>query len=137
MVAAVIALAFQLGPKTGDDTTPASTESQAEQSEQIGSEQEESEPAAGSIVLQPTTRVADELDPVRVTGSYPEASEGTRLTVQWSRAGEWVDLPLPTTVQVTGGFTTYVQLGEAGQQRVRVVDRADDTTSNAITLTIR
>ena len=88
-------------------------------------------------MLQPTTRVADELDPVRLTGSYPEAPEGTRLTVQWWRTGEWVDLPLPTTVQVTGEFTTYVQLGEAGQQRVRVVDRADDTTSNAITLTIR
>lgn len=140
MVAAVIALALQLGPDIGDDTTPAAAEGQAEQTEpteQTGTEQEESEPAAGSIVLQSTTRVVDELDPVRVTGSYPEAPEGTRLTVQWWQAGEWVDLPLPTTVQATGEFTTYVQLGAAGQQLVRVVDRADGTVSNAITLTIR
>ena len=137
MVAAVVALAFQLGPDLSDDAAPASVESQVEPAEQTDTQQEESEPAAGSILLLPTIQVADELAPVRVTGSYPDAAEGTRLTVQWWRAGEWVDLPLPTTVQATGRFSTYVQLGEEGEQRVRVVDLADDTASNAITLTLR
>ena len=119
-----------------DDPVSASTQDQDLSGDvglpDLSGEEEKARP----IVLRTKTRAAEGLHPVKVTGRYPNGAEGTRLAVQWRYQGGWVTLPLPTAVLPTGRFSTYVQLGKEGQQRLRVVDKATGTVSNPVTLTI-
>ena len=138
VVTACIALAWQLSPEPSNDATAASTGDTDSAAQELPlPEREGSRDDPAPIVLQPTTRAAGELDPVRVTGTYPDVPPGTKLVVQWQREGEWVAFPLPAAVLATGRFSTYVQLGEEGRHRLRVVDTSAGTASNAITLWIR
>jgi len=134
LVAVILALVLQLSPQPTRDTA-ASASDGAEA--RPAADDEQSRQGPRPIMLRSTTQTAEDLEPVRVTGSYPEAPEGTRLVVQWRREGSWVALPLPTAVLATGRFRTYVQLGEEGRQRLRVADMTAGTVSNAITIRIR
>jgi hypothetical protein len=118
-----------------DDPVAASTRDQDRLGEVVLPDLRDDEDAR-PIVLRSTTRAAEKLHPVKVTGRYPDGSEGTKLVVQWRYQGAWVTLPLPTAVLPTGRFSTYVQLGKDGQQRLRVVDKESGTVSNPVTLTI-
>ncbi len=138
LVAVNIALVTPLLKSESPNDSAASTQDQ-DQSLPVA-EQDEEEPtqqAVRPIVLRSTTRTAHGLDPVRITGSYPDVPDGTKLSVQWRHGGSaWVTLPLPAAVQPTGQFSTYVQLGAQGRNRIRVVDETAGTMSNAITLRI-
>ena len=135
LVAVNIALVTPLLQSDSPDEPAASTEEQ-DQSAPVG-QQEPSQQAVRPIVLRSTTRTAQGLEPVRITGTYSDVPDGTKLAVQWRHGGSaWITLPLPTAVQPTGEFSTYVQLGEPGRNRIRVVDETSGTASNAIVLRI-
>ncbi len=135
LVTVIIALAWQIGPGADDDGTPASASDDSVPAVPDPG-QEPNRQEERPILLRATTSTAEALDPVQVTGTYPGVPAGTKLVVQWRREGEWVALPLPTAVLATGRFSTYVQLGEEGQHRLRVVDTSAGTMSNSITLRI-
>ncbi|MGH3589303.1 MAG: hypothetical protein ACRDQ0_23580 [Pseudonocardia sp.] len=75
---------------------------------------------------------------VPVSGSYPAAAPGTSLRVQLLDAdGRWVSFPLPTAVDESGRFATFVELARRGTSRLRVVDPASSATSNVVTVEVR
>jgi hypothetical protein len=85
----------------------------------------------------PTTTVSRPAK-VPVSGSYPAAEPGTSLRVQLlDRDGSWVSFPLPTAVDESGRFASFVELAWRGTSRLRVVDPASSATSNVVTVEVR
>jgi hypothetical protein len=80
---------------------------------------------------------ADRLETVKVSGRYAGHPPGTELHVQLQRDGRWVDFPLPTVVLASGRYTTFVQVGQLGSNKLRVVDPASGDVSNTVTLVVR
>jgi len=76
------------------------------------------------------------MERIDLTGSYP-TGEGAVLQVQRATGpgDSWVDFPVTTTVS-GGQFSTYVQTGQAGPNRFRVVDTDTHKASNEVTVTI-
>jgi len=79
----------------------------------------------------------DQVSPMEklyLTGTYPEG-DGAVLQVQQFKDGGWSDFPVSVSV---GGdqFSTYIQAGQLGENRFRVVDTGSDKTSNDVTVTI-
>jgi len=75
---------------------------------------------------------------VPVSGSYPAAEPGTSLRVQLLDAdGSWVSFPLPTAVDESGRFSTFVELARRGTSQLRVIDPASSATSNVVTVQVR
>jgi hypothetical protein len=93
-------------------------------------------PARGGIEIAPTSYVAAPFETVRITGRYPGVPAGTTLRVEHLDSGTWLRFPLPTTTAASGQFAAYVELGEPGRYRVRVVDATRAVTSPAITVDI-
>lgn len=80
---------------------------------------------------QPTVSSMQQID---LSGSYP-AGEGAVLQVQRFANGGWMDFPV--TVSVSGGaFSTYVQTGQTGVNRFRVVDTNTGKASNEVKITV-
>ena len=59
------------------------------------------------------------------------------LRVQRSEGGQWVDFPLPTKTDQSGRFTAYVELGQPGRYRLRVLDPDSGVTSKPFLLVIK
>lgn len=89
------------------------------------------------IRLSARVAITSSLDVVPITGSFP-ARPGATLRVQLQhRSGSWASFPLPAVVDAAGRFTTYVELGRRGANRLRVVDPASGLTSNTVTVRVR
>ena len=74
------------------------------------------------------------MEPIDLTGSYV-GGEGAILQVQQFEDGAWADFPV--TVPVNGdSFTTYVQTGDTGLNRFRVVDSETGEESNEVRIQI-
>lgn len=74
------------------------------------------------------------MEPIDLTGVYP-GGEGAILQVQQFTAGVWDDFPV--TILVSGSsFSTYIQTGQTGVNRFRVVDTELDQISNEVTVTV-
>jgi hypothetical protein len=57
------------------------------------------------------------------------------LQVQRLEGGQWVDFP--TTATVSGGqFSTYIETGHAGVNKIRVVDPSTGQSSNVVAIQI-
>ncbi|HET6561466.1 MAG TPA: hypothetical protein VFG72_06295 [Marmoricola sp.] len=78
------------------------------------------------------------LEAVPLKGSAPEVEPGTALRVQlhYARRG-WVSFPLPTVVNESGGFETFVELGRRGMNRLRAVDPSSGAKSNVVVVEVR
>jgi hypothetical protein len=75
-----------------------------------------------------------QMERIDLSGTYP-AGEGAVLQVQRATGNTWVDFPV--TVTVSGGqFSTYVQTGQPGPNRFRVIDTDTQTASNEVTITV-
>jgi hypothetical protein len=73
---------------------------------------------------------------VPIKGRYVAEGAGIKLVLQRRSGERWVRLPLPTTTGRGGSFTTYIELGEPGDYRLRVRDPKLDVVSDVVTLTI-
>jgi hypothetical protein len=70
---------------------------------------------------------------INLTGLY-QGGEGARLTVQRFENG-WVDFPVAASVS-GGQFATYITTGQAGVNRLRVVDKTAKKVSNPVRVTV-
>jgi hypothetical protein len=74
---------------------------------------------------------------IAMRGTYARAGAGTVLRVQVQVGGDWVNFPLPTITDESGGFTAHVELGDPGEHRVRIVDQSSGTSSETVIVVIR
>jgi hypothetical protein len=73
---------------------------------------------------------------VRVQGAYRGGAD-TLLRVQRWEGGKWLAFPVPTKTDQSGKFTAYVELGQPGRYRLRVLDPDSGVTSEPFVLVIR
>jgi hypothetical protein len=72
---------------------------------------------------------------VRIEGMY-RGGPDTFLRVQRWEGGEWLDFPVPTKTDQSGRFTTYVELGQPGRYRLRLLDPDSGLTSKPFVVVI-
>lgn len=88
---------------------------------------------AKQITLDASPDSAGTYERVNLTGTY-RRGEGSTLQVQRKEGGAWVDFP--TDAYVSGGtFSTYIETGQTGQNRFRVIDPTG-RTSNVVSVMI-
>lgn len=87
------------------------------------------------IELSTGQRAVSVFDQIDLIGQYP-GGDGRVLQVERREGGSWEEFN--ATVAVTDGtFTTFVQSGQTGPNRFRMVDSSDGTTSNPVTVRVR
>jgi len=89
--------------------------------------------ARPQIILSARPKTAATSARVYLTGRYRR--NGATLQVQRFE-GRWVDFPVSATVRGRG-FETYVQSGQDGRNRFRVVDKRTGRSSPPVTVTFR
>jgi hypothetical protein len=99
-----------------------------------------SDPRSGSaegetIQLEDPPKSARPFQTVGIQGTYHGGAE-TFLRVQRWEGGKWLDFPLPTKTDHSGQFTAYVELGQPGRYRLRVLDPDSGVTSKPFVLVI-
>jgi hypothetical protein len=72
---------------------------------------------------------------VRIEGTY-RGGPDTFLQVHRGEGGEWLAFPLSTKTDKSGQFTAFVELGQPGRYRLRVVDPESGVTSETFVLVI-
>jgi hypothetical protein len=73
---------------------------------------------------------------VRIQGTY-HGGANTFLRVQRWEGSKWLAFPIPTKTDQSGQFTTYVELGQPGRYRLRVLDPNSGVTSKPFVLVIK
>jgi hypothetical protein len=74
-------------------------------------------------------------DRINLTGSYP-APDGTTLQVEREEsAGVWADFPVTATVN-GGTFSTYIETGRVGTNRLRMADQSTGKVSNVAVVAV-
>jgi hypothetical protein len=94
-----------------------------------GSEEEQ------TIQLEDIADSARPFETVRIQGTYHGGAD-TFLRVQRWQGGKWLDFPLPTKTDQSGQFTAYVEFGQPGRYRLRVLDPDSGVTSKPFVLVI-
>ena len=94
-----------------------------------GSEEEQ------TIQLEDVADSARPFETVRIQGTYHGGAD-TFLRVQRWQGGKWLDFPLPTKTDQSGHFTAYVEFGQPGRYRLRVLDPDSGVTSKPFVLVI-
>jgi hypothetical protein len=103
------------------------------------------EPSKESTAIgreEPTVQLKDLPDPARpfetvqIQGTYPGEGD-TFLRVQRWENGKWLDFPLPTKTDKSGRFTAYVELGQPGRYRLRVLDPDSGVACEPFVLVIK
>jgi hypothetical protein len=108
-------------------------ESSAEQEDEPQDEKSEKEQKKVISLSAGTTKVSP-MGRIDLTGTYP-GGEGAILQVQRFEGGGWRDFPVTATVS-NQTFATYVQTGQSGVQRFRVVDTSSGKPSNEVRVTV-
>jgi len=91
---------------------------------------------------EPTIQLKDLADParpfqpVRIEGRYPGGPD-TFLQVQRWEGGEWLTFPYPARTDKSGKFTAFVELGQPGRFRIRLLDPDSGVTSKTFVLVIK
>ena len=73
---------------------------------------------------------------VRIQGRYRGGAD-TFLRVQRWEGGKWLAFPLPTKTDRSGRFTAYVEFGQPGRYRLRVLDPDSGVKSKPFVLVIK
>ena len=89
-----------------------------------------------TIQLEDLPDSARPFETVRIQGTYRGGAD-TFLRVQRWEGGKWLDFPLPTKTDQSGQFTAYVELGQPGRYRLRVLDPDSGVTSKPFVLVIK
>jgi serine/threonine protein kinase len=126
------------GPPSTAGTAPATESESATSSTGPGTAQD-SAPGEGdseTIQLADPTDVAKPYQTVRIHGTYRGGAD-TFLRVQRWESDRWVDFPLPSKTDQAGNFTTYVEFGQPGRYRLRVLDVDSGVKSEPFALVIK
>ena len=135
-------LGFLLFPASGQsavDSTPISSATPG--GGQWTTEPPASAPRSGSakgeaIQVKDVPTSARSFETVQIRGSYRDGAD-TLLRVQRWEDGKWLDFPLPTKTDKSGQFTAYVELGEPGRHRLRLLDPSAGLTSKPFVVVIK
>jgi hypothetical protein len=92
-------------------------------------------PAARSIQLKDLAFSARPFQTVRIQGTYQGVAEAFLRVERWE-GGNWLAFPLPTKTDQSGQFTTYVEFGQPGRYRLRVLDTNTGVTSKVFVIVI-
>lgn len=121
---------------TGGDNEPYITLSEAPiDSEPTESPTKTKEPEESTaITLSAGQTTVPAMGRIDLTGVYP-GGEGSVLSVQQFENGVWSDFPV--TASVSGEtFSTYIQTGQLGRNRFRMIDTDTGVTSNEVRVEI-
>lgn len=88
------------------------------------------------ISLEASADSAKPFQIVRIQGTYHGGAR-TLLRVQRFEQGRWLAFPIPTHTDPSGRFTAYVELGQPGRYRLRVLDPDANVTSETLVLMIK
>jgi hypothetical protein len=97
---------------------------------------DESTRTGSTIQLEDLPNTARPFETVRIQGTYHGGAD-TFLQVQRSEGGKWLDFPVPTKTDQSGQFTAYVEFGQPGRYRLRVLDPDSGVTSKPFVLVIK
>jgi len=89
-----------------------------------------------TIQLEDLPESARPFETVRVQGTYRGGAD-TFLRVQRWEGGKWLTFPVPTKTDQSGKFTAYVELGQPGRYRLRVLHPGTHLTSKPFVLAIK
>jgi hypothetical protein len=92
--------------------------------------------ATEAIQLLELAASAKPFQTVRYQGTYSGGAD-TLLQVQRWDGSKWEAFPMPAKTDQSGQFTAFVELGQAGQYRLRVVDPNTGVTSKPFVLMIK
>jgi hypothetical protein len=99
-----------------------------------GSTTTTSPPVQRTILLTANPPAAGTYERINLVGSYHGTGSPT-LQVQRFEGGQWVDFP--TTASVSGGqFSTYIETGHTGVNRIRMLDPSTGQSSNVVEIHI-
>ncbi len=93
-------------------------------------------PPGGTGTLVVTPQSAPAFTRVTLTGRLPGVPAGTSLQVQRLEAGSWVTFPTTATAAASGSFSTYVEIGQPGPNRMRVIVPGSGRSTPTATITI-
>ena len=88
-----------------------------------------------TIQLEDLADSARSFQTVRIEGTYRSGPD-TFVQVQRWEGGQWLAFPLPTKTDNSGRFTAFVEFGQSGRYRLRVVDPDSGVTSKTFVLVI-
>jgi hypothetical protein len=111
------------GPSSSAGRSPASAP-------RSGSAEEE------TIQLEDLADSARPFQTVRIQGRYRGGAD-TFLRVQHWEAGKWLAFPSPAKTDESGQFTAFVEFGQPGRYRLRVLDPDSGVTSKTFVLVIK
>jgi hypothetical protein len=92
--------------------------------------------AEATIQLENSAVSAKPFEAVRISGTYHGGSDRF-LRVQRREKGRWLSFPIPTRTDQSGKFMTYVELGQPGRYRLRVLDPNAGVESKPFVLVIK
>lgn len=118
----------QLTLRPGEEAPPSAEESDPEDSKSTA------KPAKAISLSASQTSVAP-MQQIDLTGIFP-GGEGAILQVQRFENGAWVDFPASPVSVSNQTFSTYVQTGQPGVQRFRMLDTGTGKTSNEVKVTV-
>ena len=121
---------------SGPALTLAPGESMPSAPEVEPSESETSEKPEKAISLSAGQTSVAPMQQIDLTGIYP-GGEGAILQVQRFENGSWQDFPASPVSVSDQTFSTYVQTGQPGVQRFRMLDTGSDETSNEVKVTVQ
>lgn len=103
---------------------------QSQSPSQSPTEEEEEE----GITLSAGQTQVSPMGQIDLTGVYP-GGEGAILQVQRFESGRWSDFPVTASVS-NETFSTYIQTGQTGVQRFRMLDTDSGDASNEVRVTV-
>ena len=90
----------------------------------------------GVIQLADPADSAKPSETVPIQGTYGGAAD-TFLRIERWEGGKWLPFPILTKTDRSGEFTAYVELGQPGRHRLRVVDPDTGVASKPFVLVIK
>jgi hypothetical protein len=88
-----------------------------------------------TIRLEDPAESARPFQTVRIQGTYRGGADILLRLQRWE-GGKWVDFPLPIKTDQSGQFSAYVDLGQPGRYRLRVLNPHSGVTSKHFVLVI-
>jgi len=122
-------------PDNGPQLTLAPGERTSSTKESKPEESETTKKPEKAISLSAAQTTVSPMQEIDLTGVYP-GGEGAILQVQRFENGGWTDFPASPVSVSDQTFSTYVQTGQPGIQRFRMLDTATGEASNEVRVTV-
>jgi len=91
---------------------------------------------SGDGTLTASPEAADSFEQVTLSGRLPGVAAGTSLQVERREGGSWVTFPVTVTTDASGGFSTFVELGQVGPNELRLVLPGSTRSTPQVTVTV-